>query len=989
MAWLLFRTTGVLAILMVVLLVHGELRIETKGQHGEYETEVQQAKRRYKREWVKFARPCREGEDNSKRNPIAKITSDFQATQRITYHISGIGIDQPPFGIFVVDKNTGEINITAIVDREETPSFQITCRALNALGQDVEKPLILTVKILDINDNAPVFSQSVFMGEIEENSASNSLVMILNATDADEPNHLNSKIAFKILSQEPAGIPMFLLSRHTGEVRTLTSSLDREQISSYRLLVSGADKDGEGLASQCECSIKIKDVNDNFPTFRESQYLVRIEENTLSSDLFRLQVIDLDEEFTDNWLAVYFFTSGNEGNWFEIQTDPRTNEGILKVVKSLDYEEVQSMQLGIAVKNKAEFHRSVISQYRVQSTPLTIQVINVREGITFRPASKTFVVQKGISSKKLINYVLGTYQAMDEDTNKAASSVRYILGRNDGGLLIIDSKTAQIKFAKNIDRDATFIVNRTITAEVLAIDEDTGKTATGTVYVEVPDFYENCPRIALEKETICSSSPSVAVSATALDRDKYSGPYIFTLEDQPLKLPVVWSIAALDDTSALLRAPQPISPGVYRISLVVTDSQGRRCETPESLTLEVCQCDSRNTCAALVPTPNPGTGDKERSSWRLGPAAIGLLLLGLLMLLLAPLLLLTCDCGRGPIGGVTGGFIPVPDGSEGTIHQWGIEGAHPEDKEITNIRVPPISSNGVDFMENSEVCTNTYAGGTVVEGTSGMELTTKLGAAAGSGAAAGFGAAAGLSVYSAGQSGTMRTRHSTGGTNKDYGEGAINMNFLDSYFSQKAFACAEEDDGQEANDCLLIYDNEGTGVPGSPVGSLGCCSFIADELDDSFLDSLGPKFKKLAEISLGMDDEAKNSQPPTKDSGSGVDSCGPSVQVQQSESVRYQMLSGSQGASAVSASSSVLQPAISIPDPLQQGSYLVTETYSASGSLVQPSTAVFDPLLTQNVIVTERVICPISSVPGNLHVPTEPPGSCSQICAEDPCSRLI
>lgn len=52
--------------------------------------------------------------------------------------------------------------------------------------------------------------------------------MIINATDADEPNHLNSKIAFKIISQEPAGTPMFLLSRHTGEVRTLTNSLDRE-----------------------------------------------------------------------------------------------------------------------------------------------------------------------------------------------------------------------------------------------------------------------------------------------------------------------------------------------------------------------------------------------------------------------------------------------------------------------------------------------------------------------------------------------------------------------------------------------------------------------------------------------------------------------------------------------------------------------------------------------------------------------------------------
>ncbi|XP_007130608.2 desmoglein-3 [Physeter macrocephalus] len=944
MAWLLFRTTGALAILMVVLLVHGELRIETKGQHGEYETAVQQGKRRYKREWVKFARPCREEEDNSRRNPIATITSEFGATQNITYHISGIGIDQPPFGIFIVDRNTGEINITAIVDREETPSFQITCRALNALGQDVEKLLILTVKILDINDNAPVFSQSIFMGEIEENSASNTLVMILNATDADEPNHLNSKIAFKIISQEPAGTPMFLLSRHTGEVYTLTNSLDREQAGRYHLVVSGADIDGEGLAAQCECNIKVKDVNDNIPKFRELQYSASIEENTLSSDLLRFQVIDLDEEFTDNWLAEYFFTTGNDGNWFEIKTDPITNEGILKVVKSLDYEQQQSLQLGIAVKNKAEFHKSIISQYRAQSIPLIIQVINMREGIIFRPPYKTFIVQKGISSKNLINYIVGSYQAIDEDTGKAASFVKYILGHNDGGLLIIDSKTAQIKFAKNIYRDTTFMVNKTITADVLAVDEKTGKTSTGTIYVQIPDFNENCPTIVLEKETICSSSPSVVVKATVKNKDDYTGPYTFSQEEQTIKLPV-WKITRLNATTAKLQAMQQVSPGVYRISLVVTDNEGMWCKTPESLTLEVCQCDDSDICRDSNPTQSPGPPIKERPG-RLGPGAIGLLLLGLLLLLLALLMLLTCYCGTGPIGAVTGGFIPVPDGSEGTIRPWGIEGAQPKDKEIANICVPPLTANGVDFMENSEVFTNTHAGRTVVEGASGKKVTTKLGAATGSGAAAEFGAATGFSNYSSGQSGTMRTRHSTEGTNKDYGEGTINMNFLDSYFSQKAFACAEEDDGQEANDCLLIYDNEGMGTPGSPIGSLGCCSFIADEFDDSCLDSLSPKFKKLAEISLGMDDEAKNSQPSTKESGSGIESCGQSVQIQQSESVRYQILSGSQGASALSASGSVLQPAISIPDPLQHCSYLVTETCSDSGSHVQSSTAVFDLLLT-------------------------------------------
>ncbi|XP_008580276.1 PREDICTED: desmoglein-3 [Galeopterus variegatus] len=1003
MTWLFPRTTGALAILMVAVLVHGELQVETKGQHKDDGTAVQHAKRRYKREWVKFAKPCREREDNSKRNPIAKITSDFQATQKITYRISGVGIDRPPFGIFVVDPNTGDINITAIVDREETPSFLITCRALNSLGQDVEKPLILTVKILDVNDNAPVFSQSVFMGEIEENSASNSLVMILNATDADEPNHLNSKIAFKIVSQEPAGTPMFLISRNTGEVHTLTNALDREQVSSYRLVVSGADRDGEGLSTQCECSIRVKDVNDNFPMLKDSQYSARIEENTLSSELLRFQVIDWDEEYTDNWLAVYFFTSGNEGNWFEIQTDPRTNEGILKVVKALDYEQLQSVQFSIAVKNKAEFHQSVISQYQVQPSKVTIEVTNVKEGFTFRPTSKTFTVQKGISSKKLVDYIVGTYQAIDEDTGKAASYVKYVMGRNDGGLLTIDSKTAQIKFAKNLDRDSTFIVNKTITAEVLAIDENTGKTSTGTIYVEVPDFDENCPTVFLEKEVICSSSSSVVVSARALN-NKYVTPYTFSLDEQSLKLPVEWRITTLNATSALLRAQKELSPGEHSISLIVTDSQNRRCETPESLTLKVCQCDDRSTCRTSPTDKEPGSTYGELDSGRLGPAAIGLLLLGLLLLLLAPLLLLTCDCGTGPIGGGTGGFIPVPDGSEGTIHQWGIEGAHPEDKEITNICVPSVTANGADFMENSEVCTNMYAGGTVVEGASGMELTTKLGAAAGSRAAAGFalgaaagsraaagfaaGAATGLGPCPVGQSGTMRTRHSTGGTSKDYAEGTVSMNFLESYFSQKAFACAEEDDGQEANDCLLIYDSEGVDASGSPVGSLGCCSFIVDDLDDSLLDSLGPKFKKLAEITLGIDDEARQAQPPPKIGGSGIDSCGHSIGVQQSGSGRCQILPGSQG-SILPGSQGSVQPAISIPDPLLYGNYLVKETYSASGSFAQPSTAVVDPILTQNVIMTERVICPTSSVPGNLTCPTELLGSHNMLCTEDPHSHLI
>ena len=60
---------------------------------------------------------------------------------------------------------------------------------------------------------------------------------------------------------------------------------------------------------------------------------IRIDENALYSNLLQIRVIDLDEEFSANWMAVLFFISGNEGNWFDIQMNERTNVGVLNVIK--------------------------------------------------------------------------------------------------------------------------------------------------------------------------------------------------------------------------------------------------------------------------------------------------------------------------------------------------------------------------------------------------------------------------------------------------------------------------------------------------------------------------------------------------------------------------------------------------------------------------------------------------------------------------------
>lgn len=63
------------------------------------------------------------------------------------------------------------------------------------------------------------------------------------------------------------------------------------------------------------------------------QYEGRIEENTVGVEVMRIKAIDMDLIHTDNWLAVFQIVSGNEGGYFDITTDEKTNEGIIMVRK--------------------------------------------------------------------------------------------------------------------------------------------------------------------------------------------------------------------------------------------------------------------------------------------------------------------------------------------------------------------------------------------------------------------------------------------------------------------------------------------------------------------------------------------------------------------------------------------------------------------------------------------------------------------------------
>lgn len=63
------------------------------------------------------------------------------------------------------------------------------------------------------------------------------------------------------------------------------------------------------------------------------QYEGSVEENTINTEVMRIKAVDMDLIHTDNWLAVFKIISGNEGGYFSITTDSKTNEGIIMINK--------------------------------------------------------------------------------------------------------------------------------------------------------------------------------------------------------------------------------------------------------------------------------------------------------------------------------------------------------------------------------------------------------------------------------------------------------------------------------------------------------------------------------------------------------------------------------------------------------------------------------------------------------------------------------
>ncbi|XP_029959455.1 protocadherin alpha-2-like isoform X5 [Salarias fasciatus] len=172
---------------------------------------------------------------------------------------------------------SAELVLQKALDREKQSLITLVLTAVDGGKPPRSGSMQIHINVIDVNDNIPTFSKSLFKVRVTENAAPGSLIIKLNATDLDEG--MNSKILFSLIKRgnfDPSGI--FDLNPETGEI-SVKRKLDFEDTSAYEVRVQAQDQGSSPRSAHAKLLIEIIDVNDNAPEISVTSLMTPVKED--------------------------------------------------------------------------------------------------------------------------------------------------------------------------------------------------------------------------------------------------------------------------------------------------------------------------------------------------------------------------------------------------------------------------------------------------------------------------------------------------------------------------------------------------------------------------------------------------------------------------------------------------------------------------------------------------------------------------------------
>ncbi|CAH2253629.1 protocadherin Fat 4-like [Pelobates cultripes] len=196
--------------------------------------------------------------------------------------------------------NKGQIITRVMLDRESQNRYNVIVEATDSQEPPSTAATMVTVIVIDVNDNRPIFSPMVHSSVTCIENENFLDIGLISATDVDVGD--NSIVTYS-LENDFNGI--FYINSSTGDLMT-KKALDREVATSYDVTVVAKDLGSPPRSSTKRIHITVEDVNDNPPIFNEKSFAVTVKENEPPQLLLNISAMDRDTGY--NALILYSFT---------------------------------------------------------------------------------------------------------------------------------------------------------------------------------------------------------------------------------------------------------------------------------------------------------------------------------------------------------------------------------------------------------------------------------------------------------------------------------------------------------------------------------------------------------------------------------------------------------------------------------------------------------------------------------------------------------
>ncbi|XP_021006554.1 protocadherin beta-16-like [Mus caroli] len=487
---------------------------------------------------------------------------------------------------------SGDLLINEKLDREELCGPIEPCVLhFQVLMENPLEVFQAELRVMDINDYSPVFSEREMILRIPENSALGDTFPLNNALDSDVA--INNIQTYRLSSNSH----FLVVTRNRSDGRkypelVLEKELDREEEPELRLTLTALDGGSPPRSGTAQVLIEVVDINDNAPKFQQPTYRVQIPENSPTGTLV-LTVSANDLDSGDYGKVLYTLSQPSEDISKTLEVNPVTGE--IRLLKEVDFETIPSYEVDIKATDGGGLSGKCT---------LLLKVVDVND-------NAPEVMLSALTSPVPENSpdeVVAVFSVKDPDSannGKMIASIEedlpFLLKSSGKNFYTLVTKRA-------LDREDREQFNITITVSDLGTPR---LTTQHTITVQVSDTNDNAPAFNQTSYTLFvreNNSPAMHIGTiSATDSDAGSNSHItYSLlpsHDPQLALDSLISINADNGQLFALRALDYEALQVFEFHVGAID-QGSPALSSQALVRVVVLDDNDNAPFVLYPMQN-------------------------------------------------------------------------------------------------------------------------------------------------------------------------------------------------------------------------------------------------------------------------------------------------------------------------------------------------------------------------------------------------